>query len=99
MILPKIVFQFIFSIILYFVVENLKWDIEGDYWNVDCRQLFDLSNRGKTIKKKSGGNAWMRLNNEVRINLKYEMKVRVKSSKIESKYGKLVKMPKRSGHN
>ena len=61
--------------ILCFAVENLEWEFQDDYY----RQWVDISKCGKTIKKKSGLCAFMRLNNENKINLKYEMKVALKS--------------------
>ena len=57
--------------ILCFAVENLEWEFEDD----DHRQWVDISKCGKTIKKKSGYRAFMRLNNEIKVNLKYEIKV------------------------
>ena len=71
--LIKIGFQLIFNIILCFTVENLEWEFKND----DDRQWVDISNCGKTVRKKSGGGVLMRLNNEIKINLKYEINVRV----------------------
>ena len=56
-------------------MENLEWEFLRD----DDRQRVDISNCGKTIKKKSGGDAMMRLNNEINIDLKYEINICVKS--------------------
>ena len=71
--------KYILNMILCFTVEELEWEFRND----DDRQWVDISNCGKTIKKKSGDidryGVWMRLKNENNINLKYEMKVTVKS--------------------
>ena len=59
-------------------MEHLEWEFRDD----DRRQLVDISNCGKTIKKKSErafDKACMRLNNEINIDLKYEINICVKS--------------------
>ena len=56
-------------------MEELEWEFEID----DCRQSVDISNCGKTIKKASGGLAVMRLNNDIKSNLKCEINLWVKS--------------------
>ena len=60
---------------LCFAVEELEWEFRDN----NQRQGFDISNSGQTMKKKIGGYASMRLNNQIRINSKYKMNVRVKS--------------------
>ena len=79
--IDRIGFEFIFNIILSFAVENLEWEFRDDDSEDDdgMRQWVDISNCGKTIKKKSGGYAMMRLNNEINIDLKYEINMCVKS--------------------
>ena len=52
-------------------MKELEWEFLRD----GHRQWCDISNCSKTIKKKSGGYAFMRLKNEIKLNLKYEMNV------------------------
>ena len=68
--------------ILCFTVEELEWEFEID----DCRQSVDISNCGKTIKKTSGGLAVMRLNNDIKSNLKCEINLWVKSELQNNAY-------------
>ena len=71
--IDKIVSQFIFNIIKCFAVENLEWEFLDD----DDRPWIIISNKGQTMKKKSKGGVWIRLNNEIKLNLKYEINVSV----------------------
>ena len=58
-----------------FAVKELEWELLGD----SHRQRVDIRDCGKKLQKKSGDYAFMRLNNENNINLKYEANLRVKS--------------------